>query len=155
MSLGDAFPREMVSASSERQLKPGVVVKLEAVLDDGRPKKKRFVVLHVTDDVFVCVMNSEIHPLILGNARRLNCQVEVLSDKYSFADKDCHFDCSKTFTFRKSEVLNQLVSEPAWILGNIDEELRDSIRSAIQASPLISPVERSSFCASLDSLQFG
>lgn len=154
MSLGDAFPKAMIEASSARQLKAGAVLKLRAVLDDEQEREKRFVVVSVTADVFVCVMNSVIHPLIAKNADLLKCQVAAYSERHEFADKDCHFDCSKAFTFKKSEVLEQLTSKPTWVLGFIDEDLRDEIRSALQASPLIPPIQCSSFCESLDSIEF-
>lgn len=154
MSLGDAFPKAMVQASSERQLKPGAVVKLKAALDDGIEKEKRFVVVSVTAYVFVCVMNSEIHPFIAKDPRLLKCQVKALSEKHEFADRDCHFDCSKPFIFRKSEVLDQLATNPAWILGRIDEDLRDEIRAALKASHLIPPIQCASMCEALDSIDF-
>lgn len=150
MSLGDAFPKGLVSASAGRQLKPGVVVKLQVTLDDNRQKEKRLLVIDVNDDVFTCVMNSEIHPLIANNQRRLKCQVAVAEANYQFADRDCHFDCSKVFVFPKDDVIAQLTNSPAWILGRIDEALRIEVLAALKSSPLIPPKQCGEHCAALE-----
>ncbi len=149
MSIGGAFPRDTVRASVIRQLRPGTVVKFVATLDDGEPKEKRYVVVWVRDDILALVMNSEIHPIIQRNPDALKCQVTVKAALHSFADKDCHFDCSRVRQFALSDVVEQLADRPSWILGRISTELCDQIQGALKHSLLIPADVASKCCDSL------
>lgn len=151
MSLGDAFPQDVVLASVSRQLIPGAVVKFVATLDDGHPKEKRFVVLYVDDETVCCVMNTQIHPIIEKNQKASKCQVEV-DDSHDFVTRKCYIDCSRVRVFDTKGVLAQLAVTPAWVLGTIPGPLRDQIVSAIKISPTIAPNDAATYCDALSGL---
>lgn len=151
MSLGDAFPGNLAKASIERQLCPGVVIKIRATLDDGVEREKRFVVLAVDDTTVACVLNTKVNAIIAGNPSMLRCQVAVASG-HEFADHDCHIDCSRVFTFSTDDVIKQLLAEKRWILGNVPHGLRDQIVSALKHSPTIPPVEVQRCCKALSEI---
>ena len=60
MALGSSFPPEFLRGQIQRQLVPGAVIKLRAVMDDGKLQEKRFVVLHVDENTVCCVINSVV-----------------------------------------------------------------------------------------------
>ena len=151
MSLGAIFPKGMQEESVRRQLKPGTVVKLKVVMDDGQRQEKRFVVVDVEGDTATLVINSRIGPFIGARQNLLKCQVKIEAAAHPFMDHDSHIDCSRARNYPTFEVVEQLVEKPAWILGAIDTGTRDEIIAAIKASDMISPLDAARMCASLSS----
>lgn len=149
MRLGEAFPAGHARASAERQLLPGAVIKLRAKLDGSTEKEKRFVVVHVSDEALCCVMNTLLHSIIKNNPDLLKCQVAVARDDV-IADHDCHLDCSRVRTFKKTDILDQLTDEPGWILGKVSPDLRDQIVAGVKASIFIPPPVATDCVASLE-----
>lgn len=149
MSLGNAFPASFAKAQIQRQLKPGMVIKLKAVMDDGLLHEKRFIVLSVSDDTLTCVINSRVSPLIAKNPSAARCQVSVEAATHPFMEWDSHADCSRIRNYSTSLVVSQLCDEPAWILGEITSELRDQVVSALKASVTTSPAITQACCQSL------
>ena len=140
----------MQEASVRRQLKPGVVVKLKVVMDDGQRQEKRFVVVEVEGDTATLVINSRIGPFIGARPNLLRCQVKIEAAAHPFMDHDSHIDCSRARNYPTSEVVDQLVDKPEWILGAVGSDTRDEILAAIKASDLISPLDAARMCASLE-----
>lgn len=153
MSLGNAFPAGFAHAQIKRQLKAGMVIKLEAVMDDGRLHEKRFVVLDVSDDTLTCVMNSRISPLISNNSHTLKCQVVIDCVSHDFMDHDSHIDCSRVRPYSTAEVIAQLCKNPHWILGQITIQLRDQILAGLKASITTRPSITNKCCESLAKLE--
>ena len=60
MTLGNAFPPEMATASIRRQLRPVAVIKLRRVMDDGEIHEKRFVVVHVDERTVTDLVNFSL-----------------------------------------------------------------------------------------------
>ena len=154
MSIGGAFPPDLRRATATRLLRPGAVLKLVATLDDGVQKEKRFVVIAVDGDVLVCVMNTQIHPIIQANEHLLRCQVK-LEATHVFVDYECHVDCSRLRAFRTADVTQQLADQPRRHLGNIPEDVRDQIRAALQQARTLSATEVRTAVEALDAITFG
>jgi hypothetical protein len=151
MSLGNAFPASFAQAQIKRQLKPGTVVKLSFVMDDGKLHEKRFIVLNISDETLTCVINSKISPLLSTRPHLLKCQVLVKASLHPFMDWDSHADCSRVRSYPTAEVISQLCREPSWIMGEITESLRDDILAGLKASITTSPAITKLCCESLTS----
>jgi hypothetical protein len=149
MSLGNAFPAGFARIQIERQLKPGMVVKFLARMDDGKIHEKRFVVLDINEKSFTCVINSKISPLLARNQNAAMCQVSIAVAFHTFMERDSHVDCSRVRSYDTSDVIDQLCKNPTWILGKITEELRDEINAGLKASKTVPPAIAKQCCDSL------
>ena len=149
MTLGQAFPPGLAAISIRRQLRPGAVIKLRRVMDDGRIHEKRFVVIHV-DERTVTVINSAISVFVQTRPALLRCQVAMPAAAHSFMEHDSHVDCSRTHAYATNDVVRDLVKEPGWVLGAIAAGLRDEMLAALKFSPALSVHEAEVLCASLE-----
>ena len=154
MPLGNAFPASLKHASIKRQLAPGAVVKIQAVMDDGLIHEKRFVVLHVDSaaSTFTCVINTNVPKLIANNSALSKCQVTIDRAAHPFMDWDSHIDCSRVRTYPTDEMCKQLEDKPDWVLGKITPDVRDLIISALKFSPTIPSDIFQICCSSLKSV---
>ncbi|KMN24318.1 hypothetical protein ACTXN8_21290 [Pseudomonas helleri] len=150
MSLGNSFPAFFTQAQIARQLKAGIVIKLNTEMDDGQILEKRFVVLDVTDDTLTCVMNSKISNFIANRPAKLKCQVMIDVASHDFMDHDSHIDCSRVRPYPTSLVIDQLCKNPAWVLGQITEQLRDDICAGLKASTTTATAVTNKCCSSLE-----
>ncbi|WP_054919533.1 hypothetical protein [Pseudomonas sp. NBRC 111138] len=150
MSLGNFFPADFARTQIERQLQPGMVVKFEAQMDDGELHEKRFVILDATDSTFTCVINSQISTFITSRPHMALCQVPIDQANHLFMSWDSHIDCSRIRKYTKSEVLDQLCKNPAWILGMVSNDVLTEISSAIGKSKMIPKAISALCCASLE-----
>lgn len=149
MYLGKFFPNELKSKSIRDRLKPGAVIKHEAVMDDGAVHEKRFVVVSVTEKTVTCVINTKLSNYILARPYLKECQVPVAGADREFLDHDSYIDCSNFRIYSTAEVVEQLLENPGWIYGYIDEELRAEIISKLHLSDAIAPVDLKKFCSDL------
>jgi hypothetical protein len=154
VTLADKFPRNIVAASVERQFEVGTVIKLEAKMDDGKVRQKRFVVAAIAENVLVLVVNSEVSNFIKAQAVLLKAQVNMPVALHAFMDHDSHIDCSRARTFPKQAAIEQLSQNPAWILGKIAKDTRDAIVVAIKAAQTISTKQKEQLCTSLENCDF-
>lgn len=152
MALGSAFPRGVAEASIRRQLQPGTVVKFKATMDDGKVHEKRFLVLSVDARTTTLVLNSEISRFVRARPEMLKCQVMMDVASHPFMDHDSHIDCSRTRGYSTSEVVDQLVANPSWVLGQIADPAGRQVIAAMKASVTISPSDAGALCASLSSM---
>jgi hypothetical protein len=153
MSLGSSFPPGFVEAQVKRQLRPGAVIKLLRIMDDGKPHEKRFVVLHVDDHTITCVINSAINSFIAQRPALLQCQVSISASIHASMNHDSHVDCSRIHRWATEDVLRDLAQQPNWILGEITTALRDDIVGALKFARTLSTAEISVYCESLASLR--
>lgn len=105
MTLGQAFPPGLAAMSIRRQLRPGAVIKLRRVMDDGRIHEKRFVVIHVDERTVTCVINSAISVFVQTRPALLRCQVAMPAAAHSFMENDSHVDCSRTHAYATNDVV--------------------------------------------------
>lgn len=150
MVLGDRFPAAFRRTQILRQLVPGVVFKLNARMDDGKIKEKRFVLLKVDTDAITCVINSKLSNFVRTKDELLKCQVSMPVEGHSFMDHDSHVDCSAIRSYLMEDVIAELMLHPDWILGPITLDLRNEIAAALKYSPLIAPNVVAELCQSLD-----
>ena len=149
MALGSSFPPEFLRGQIQRQLVPGAVIKLRAVMDDGKLQEKRFVVLHVDENTVCCVINSVVGAFLQARPTLLKCQVSMAVVTHGFMSHDSSVDCSRTRAFATSEVIRDLMAQPTWVLGQIAPELRNEIIGALKFAPTLSPSEVARLCGSL------
>lgn len=149
MSIADQMPIEWRRASVLRQLKPGAVIKLRRQMDDGQTLEKRYVVVRADDTSIVCVINSRIGPFLKARPELLRCQVTIDATAHPFMDHDSHIDCSKVMRYRTTDVVDELVNEPAWILGSIAAPVAAGMISALKFAPTLSAADASAFVESL------
>ena len=135
-----------------RQLTPGVAIKLSVVLDDGVAREKRLIVAHVSDRVVSLVINTEATDFQKRRRKLSVCLVDLKREDHDFIDRDCCIDCSRLRNFPIADVVRQLVERPEWILGRIDESLRDQVVAALKQSEFIAPAELESPLQALNSL---
>ena len=149
MSLGDAFPEALRKKSVERQVKPGSIIKLEAVMDDGKLHEKRFIVINVDNETVTLVINTEISDFVQNKPWLLKCQVFMKFSEHPCMKHDSYVDCSRPRVYSEEDVHNQLVNNPAWILGEISGPLCDDIKNALKHSNQIPVRDVAKFCDSL------
>lgn len=152
MSLGSSFPPGFAEAQIKRQLRPGAVIKLLRIMDDGKPHEKCFVVLHVDEHTVTCVINSEINPFIANRPALMQCQVAMCVSAHAFMHHDSYIDCSRTHGWATEDVPRDLTRRPEWLLGEITTALRDDIVAALKFARTLSAAEVSVYCESLASL---
>lgn len=150
MALGSAFPPGFLKSQIQRQLVPGAVIKLRAVMDDGKLQEKRFVVAHVDEHTVCCVINTAIGPFLQARPALLKCQVTMAVAAHPFMSHDSSVDCSRTRSFATAEVIKELMGEPSWVLGQIAPDLRQEIIGALKFAPTLSPNEVARLCESLE-----
>ena len=147
MSLDDHFPADVKKASAVRNIAPGMIIKLEVIMNDGNLHEKRFVIVHVDEITVVCVINSELHPLILNNPSALRCQVIIDSKKHPFMNRDSHIDCSKVWNYQTTAVIESISDRPEWALDLIKATLRDQVVASLKFAPQIAPTDTAVYCA--------
>jgi hypothetical protein len=141
VSLGDSFPASLKRDAITRRLVPGVVVKFPWRLDDGRTKEKRFVVVHVSAQSVMCIINTkDVHFTFVEPALAV-CQVRLPRQGHDFMDHDSHIDCSALRVFRTDEIQTILESSTERILGNVSADILLEMASALKRSPKIAPIE--------------
>jgi len=150
MALGPAFPPGYREAHVRQHLKPGVVIKLRQVMDDGNVHDKRFVVLHVDDRTVTCVINSVVSRFIQVRPDMLKCQVLMRVSDHDFMNHDSHVDCSRARSYKTNDVVRELTAEPERMLGSVSAELRDAMVGALKFALTISPSEAELLCKSLE-----
>lgn len=149
MSLGNYFPANYARMQIERQLQPGVVVKFEALMDDGKVHEKRFVVLDVSQDTFTCVINSEVSLFISSKPHMVACQVVLDLASHPFMSRDSQIDCSRIRTYSREDIIDQLCANPDWVLGDISKNVLAQMATAISTSKLISKSQAVQCCAAI------
>jgi hypothetical protein len=149
MALGSAFPRGFVEAQIQRQLKPGTVIKMRQVMDDGAVHEKRFVVAAVNEHTVTFVINTAISAFLQARPALLKCQVAMPVADHDFMSHDSHVDCHRTHTYATHEVVRDLVTQPDWVLGSISDDLRIAMLAAVKFSPTLSVKEAARLCESL------
>lgn len=147
------FPESYQRKRVEERLVPGVVIKFPAVMGDGKLHEKRFVVVDGGPPTLTCVMNTEINGFIKSRPDLLKCQVKV-SGSYSFADYDCHFDCSQVLSYDRNEVIEVLMGDFNKVLGDVDEPLRDQLVSGLQAAVTVDPDDLATALSSLSAITY-
>jgi hypothetical protein len=149
MALGSAFPRSFVEAQIQRQLKPGTVIKMRQVMDDGVIHEKRFVIVALSEHTVTFVINTAISAFLQARPALLKCQVAMPVADHDFMSHDSHVDCHRTHTYTTHEVVRDLVTQPNWVLGTISADLRVAMVAAIKFSPTLSAKEATLLCESL------
>lgn len=149
MSLGDFFPQGMKAESVDRSLRPGMVVKFEAIMDDGDRHLKRWIILDVTEKTFTCVINSAVARFHIGTPIE-SLHIPMPAAPHPFMSHDSTVDCSRIRTYLTDDVKQHLLVNPADVLGEITRDMRDEVVAAIKASPLISPMEATQCCRALE-----
>jgi hypothetical protein len=154
MTTRDGGWAQLARQRVEAQLVPGAIVKLRREMDDGAVHEKRWVVLSVTTSTVCCVINTEINPIIQRDEARLRVQAQMTLSDHPFMTHDSHVDCGKLWTFETPEVLDELCSTPAWILGTMSEQLRDDMVTCLQTSSTLRPAQTRPLIQTLTALQF-
>jgi hypothetical protein len=151
MSMAHGFPAGLRYAAARRVFNAGAVVKLIHAFDDGRPREKRFVIAHVTDErLHALVINSRISDYLRSKPLLLACQVTMQQAAHPFMEWDSHVDCATPITFATARAVQQLVDEPKWDLGKCTDELRHRIVAGLKDSPIIRSVDLQAYVASLE-----
>lgn len=141
MSLGDSFPAALKTDAITRLLRPGAVLKFPYRGDDGYTKEKRFVVLHVSSQSVMCIINTSDSHFLTREPQLAVCQVRMKQGDHKFMDHDSFIDCSTLRPFLTSEILAILQSSTERMLGDIDANTRSEIAAALKRSPNISQIE--------------
>lgn len=152
MPLGQYFPADFARTQLERQLQPGMVVKFVAKMDDQAFHEKRFVILHVSDETFTCVINSEISRFIAEREHMAICQVPIDQASHSFMSWDSHIDCSRVRKYTKAEILGQLQKNPDWVMGMTSTAVLSQMAEAIGRSKLVSKGMAAQCCAAIQKI---
>lgn len=155
MSLGSIFPDALKKQRIANRLKPGIVIKHKAQMDDGVVREKRYVVLSVSEDTLTCVINSQVSNFIKCREYMLKCQIAVSGNNYNFLDHDSHIDCSRVRIYKTSEIISQLSNDPSWIYENIDDKLRKEIIEALSKSESIDSITLRKCCTDLTNADLG
>lgn len=137
ISLGSKFPEGLARESIERQLKPGIVVRIE--IHFPAKSKQKFVVISATADGYYLgfYINSEIHSFISSRESMNKCQVLVDSENHPFLSYDSYIACHEVARLKKEDVLAELVDDASRIQGPISAETKDQMVSAIKFAETI------------------
>ena len=126
-----------------------MVITVYSRTDDGTVRNKRYVVIHVDDDVVSCIINTEPAGILKRNPAAMRCQVVITASDHKFMDYDSYVDCSKVLRLDRELVNDQLFHESWRLLGTISGGLRDTMIPAITVSSQVAPRIKDECCASL------
>lgn len=124
-------------------LQPGTVIYLEIQFRQ-RTRNKYLIVLEWTDPVHCLIINSEINAFFgFGAFQEFYVNIDVAT--HTFLDHDSHIDCNETFRLPLDGLTQELTANPATVVGQISNDVRNSIITAINGTPGLSPDEKSRF----------
>ncbi|WP_156404450.1 hypothetical protein [Curvibacter sp. PAE-UM] len=151
-TIGAKLPPQILRERIVQRLKPGAVIKLNARMNDGNVKEKRYVVLSVTAKTVCCVVNSEKNAFVQARPTLARHHVPMDASSHVFMDHDSFVDCTQTKTFETSQVVSDLMERTEWMLGAISLELRDRIVTSLTTSSTIAPNLTQPLCNELAKL---
>lgn len=147
--LGPFFPEDMRRDHAVRHVTPGRVLYLAC--DFTKPPKEKFIVLVAPDDPpLLLVVNSSIPPFISANLHLAVCQVILMASDHAFLDHDSFVNCSEVIdSMSSSDLLGQLVVDPARIKGEVSAPARSRIVGAVRTARTVSPLHKGRILAVL------
>lgn len=151
-TIGGALPPHFLRVQIKRKLVPGTVIKLNALMDDGKEKEKRYVILSASPNAICCVINSEMNAFVKTRPAVARHHVPMNASSHEFMDHDSFVDCTQTKVFPLEQVVSALMERTDWILGNITLELRDDIILSLKTSSTIPPNLSKPLCEALASI---
>ena len=121
------------------------------VCDFTKPPKEKFIVLAAPDDPpLLLVVNSSIPPFISAKPHLAMCQVALVASDHAFLDHDSFVNCSEVIdSMSSSNLLDQLVADPARIRGEVSAPARSRIVEAVRKARTISPLHKGRILAAL------
>lgn len=143
---------EFLKTQFRRQLVVGTVIKLEELMDDGNVKPKRFVLVHVGAKLSCFVINTAISQFVQSRPAMLKCQALMEHATHPFMSWDSYIDCFRPKVYDMDHVLAELVNQTGSILGKITRPMRDEIVLKLLQSSATSPLEKTTFAASLKAM---
>ena len=117
--LSDFFPESTRESFSKRNLKEGVVIRLESPYTT--PKKiKRFIVFAFSNDksfAGIVYINSDVNPNIFKDPRVIKLHLEFKSKGRNYLDTDSYVDCSQINSWSKNDLHKELKKNQAIEIG--------------------------------------
>lgn len=149
MPLGSAFPPAMLRSHIEKQLVPGMVIRINVKFPDQTKPKFLLLVAHEDPELLTFIVNSKIHPFIQNRADLLQCQVSVDQANHSFLDHDSHLACHELKPMRREDVIQELMKDPEGIKAPITDDVKAEVVSAVKFSKTITEAEKRIVIAAL------
>jgi hypothetical protein len=139
MSFAGSFPSEERKESFSRQFRPGLILRLFCSFTSP-PKEKRLLVVSISPEPLVFVINSEINEYKRRRSDLLKQQVCLRQSDYAFLDHNSYVDCSRVRDdFTLSEIEAIVANDPRRILGNIDSATAVEIVETVNDSVTLEP----------------
>lgn len=90
------------------------------------PKNKYVAIVCTNPCLLGFLINTEIHPFILGSTELLQCQVKILVSHYKFLRHTSYIDCKDPYQFKDADLTDYI--EPLNIItkAEILRAVRDS-----------------------------
>ncbi len=135
--LGDHFPLGDREDDVGRELRPGMVLYLDAAFTN--PPKPKYVLLACLDPrPVVLVINSQVNPNVESDPARAGRHVKLSAADYAFLQHDSYLDCSKGYSIDcDTDVSGQLVCDLSRIKGELCCADRQSVVTTIRTSATI------------------
>lgn len=149
MPLGSAFPPAMLRSHIEKQLIPGMVIRIEVKFPDQTKPKFLLLVAHEDPDFLTFIVNSEINPFIQARAHLLQCQVSVDQANHSFLDHDSYLACHELKRMRREDVIQELMKDLGGIKNPISDDVKAEVVSAVKFAKTISEAQKRIVIAAL------
>lgn len=120
------------------------------------PKIKLLLVLRVSPEVLVYVINSEINQFIRKRPELLKCQVTICAADYDFLRHDSVINCSEVKTENnignlRDKMIRDITST---YQGKVKQSAVDEIIAATKFSPKISKEEKGLIISSLKTVTY-
>ena len=154
VKLGGHFPAALRDMVVDSKLSAGSVIRVKCDFTIPAPKEKLLVILCSEPEVLVYVINSEINPFIRGNQDLLQCQVEIVAEKYDFLHHNSFINCSETKTESNIGDLRGKMAEKlhGMHLGNLDAVDINEVIAATKFARTISKEHKKAILAALEAV---
>jgi hypothetical protein len=73
------------------------------------PKNKFVSIVCRSPNYMGFLINTDIHPFIMGKPDLLSCQVKILASQYKFLDHDSYINCVDLYQFKQTDLVNYCV----------------------------------------------
>lgn len=141
MKLGDLLPPDQKRQYIRDSLVPGRVLHLHCSFTS--PPKHKFVILvSMTPEPLVFLINSEISEWLEQRPDLRDCQVLIHCAEHSYLSYDSYLDCTQAKRPPVTEIERQLMEDIGNLKDMATSREREAIIYAVQACRILSPREK-------------
>lgn len=147
--LGDHFPAESVREHVAKQLVPGCVIRISVTFPHITKPKFLVLVADRDPEYLTFIVNSQTNPFIANRSHLAQCQVTIDVASHGFLQYDSQIACHEVLALKRSEVVRELAGDLSGIKGQVSQDVREQILSAVKFATTLSADEKNAIIHAL------